>query len=224
MVKKKLLIFLLLIFLVPDIYAQRRMVAEWEPAYGTLIRWPLGIPGDLVTELAQDDSIYVLVENYNQQVQATATFQSYGVNMDHCRFVFADTYSHWTRDWGPHYVFDENGDARIADPVFDGYPWVPGCNNRSNSARSFEARGYEEDDAVNATLANWMDLPLISLPIYLTGGNIMTDGHGYAVSTQQILDENTPECDAECFMDYAGDSLGIHRYFIVVCKQKKQKR
>ena len=29
---------------VPD----KRVVAEWEPALGTMIRWPLGIPSDLV--------------------------------------------------------------------------------------------------------------------------------------------------------------------------------
>ena len=44
---------------IPD----KRVVAEWEPALGTMIRWPLGIPMGLVTELASDDIIYVLVEN-----------------------------------------------------------------------------------------------------------------------------------------------------------------
>jgi hypothetical protein len=44
-----------------------RMCAEWEPALGTLTRWPLGIPSALVVELAEDDSLYVLVENPSQQ-------------------------------------------------------------------------------------------------------------------------------------------------------------
>ena len=42
---------------------EQRIVAEWEPAIGTMIRWPLGIPSDLVVELASDDVLYVLVEN-----------------------------------------------------------------------------------------------------------------------------------------------------------------
>ena len=37
-----------------------RVVAEWESAVGTMIRWPLGIPSDLVVELASDDMLYVL--------------------------------------------------------------------------------------------------------------------------------------------------------------------
>jgi len=213
---KRALLFLLLLILCSGSFAQypRRMVAEWEPAYGTLVRWPLGIPAMLVVELAQDDSLYVLVENTSQQNQATAHFNSLGVNMDHCRFLFADTYSHWTRDWGPHYVFDEQGNAHIADPVFDGYPWVPGCNT-TTLARGEHQRGYEEDDAVNIALAQQLGLPLISMPLYLTGGNIMTDGHGQAVSTRQMLDENTPICDEDCFFDTTADSMGLSGYTIV---------
>lgn len=195
-------------------YAQRRMVAEWEPAYGTLIRWPLGIPGDLVAELARHDTIYVLVENAAQQSQASYTFSSYGVNMNHCRFVRANTWSHWTRDWGPHYVFDEYGRAGIADPMFDGYPWVPGCNSKSSVLAANQIRGYEEDDAVNIVLAEEFRLPLISFPAYLTGGNIMTDGQGRAFSTQQMLDESAIFCNEVCFRTNSAELLGITQYFI----------
>ena len=185
-------VLFLILFFGFQSFSQRRMVAKWEPAYGTLIRWPLGIPADLVVELARNDSLYVLVETANQQSQATYTFSSYGVNMNHCRFIMANTYSHWTRDWGPHYIFDENGLAGIADPMFNGYPWVPGCNTKSVSAPLREMRGYEEDDEVNIALAEEFRLPLISFPAYLTGGNIMTDGQGRAFSTRQMLDESAP--------------------------------
>ncbi|PKP48636.1 MAG: hypothetical protein CVT94_07635 [Bacteroidetes bacterium HGW-Bacteroidetes-11] len=205
--------FLLLIISFQS-FSQRRMVAEWEPAYGTLIRWPLGIPGDLVVELARTDTVFVLVENANQQSQATYTFSSYGVNMNHCRFIMANTYSHWTRDWGPHYIFDENGLAGIADPMFNGYPWVPGCNLKSVSVPLREMLGYEEDDAVNIALAEEFRLPLISFPAYLTGGNIMTDGQGRAFSTRQMLDESAPFCNEVCFRTQSAQLLGIQQYFI----------
>jgi agmatine deiminase len=214
MEKRLLLILLISLSISFTTHSQRRMVAEWEPAHGTLIRWPLGIPGNLVAELAGDDSLYVLVRNLGEQTQAISTFQAYGVNLDHCRFIIAPTYSHWTRDWGPHYVFDEAGQACIADPIFDGYPWVPGCNNSDPTVNLNNHRGYEEDDAVNAVLAQFFGLPLISLPIYLTGGNVMTDGSGYAVSTRQMLDENAHICDEACFMAVTTDSLGLPHYFI----------
>ncbi|MBE0661780.1 MAG: agmatine deiminase family protein [Bacteroidales bacterium] len=211
------------LWLIPQIslaQQSRRFVAEWEPAWGTLIRWPLGIPSDLVVELATDDSLYVLVANQTQKTQAINTFSSWSVNLDHCQFIIAPTNSHWTRDWGPHYVFNENGVGGIADPYFSGYPWVPGCNPKSalDLEVDYERHiygGYALDNAVNATLAENFNCPLISLPIFLTGGNVMVDGFKTAVATQQMLDENFPGFNEEQFRQMAADSLGISNFIIV---------
>lgn len=191
---------------------QVRLCAEWEPSYGTLIRWPLGIPSQLVVELAEDDSLYVLVDNPSQQSQAVATFTSWGVNLDHCRFITADTYSHWTRDWGPHSMFDGQGTWGIIDPVFDGYPWIPGGPYENY----MDSRGYEEDDAVNAALALEFDCPLHQFPAYLTGGNFMTDGHGLGYSTLAMLTENEPLWSHSQFLDLSAEWLGLDAYFITV--------
>jgi agmatine/peptidylarginine deiminase len=212
---------LILFVLFMSAYSQNtpRFVAEWEPAWGTLIRWPLGIPSSLVVELAADDSLYVLVESPYQRDQAIASFTSWGVNLDYCRFLFAPTYSHWTRDWGPHYVFNDAGIGGIADPEFDGYPWVPGCNaegqKKLDETGNKGLLGWEEDDAVNIILADSFQCPLISLPVYLTGGNIMVDGMGTAISTQQMLDENIPLANANEFYEILHDSTGISNYIVV---------
>ena len=81
-----LILFVSLFAQIPDY----RVVAEWEPALGTMIRWPLGIPSDLVVELAEDDIIYVLVETNNQQNQATNNFNNWGVNFDNVVFISTD--------------------------------------------------------------------------------------------------------------------------------------
>jgi agmatine deiminase len=190
-----------------------RMCAEWEPAIGTLIRWPLGIPAQLVVELARDDSLFVLVQNQSQQNQAYNTFLSWGVNTDHCRFIHAATYSHWTRDWGPHSVFDEEGNWGILDPIFDGYPWVPGM--KSERYEHASRRGWEQDDAVNGVLAADFQCQLWSLPAYLTGGNIMVDGMGFAYSTQQMLDENAPLMSEADFRFMLEEYAGIIDYRIL---------
>ncbi len=189
-----------------------RLCAEWEPSLGTLIRWPLGIPMALVEELAMYDTLYVLVENPSQQSQALSTFQSWGVNTDHCRFITADTWSHWTRDWGPHWVFDGSGEMGIIDPVFDGYPWVPGGPYREYT----DSRGYEEDDQVNGVLAQEFACPLYQFPAYLTGGNFMSDGHGMGFSTRAMLSENEVFWSHDQFMALSQDWLGLESYFITV--------
>jgi agmatine/peptidylarginine deiminase len=195
-----------------------RMIAEWEPAHGTLIRWPLGIPMSLVRELAADDTLYTLVEGAGAENSARSSFESGGVNLDHVRFIQAQVYSMWTRDWGPQCIFDGNGQMGITDPWFDGYPWVPGCNNKlapADDSPRTGTRGYEEDDVINGTVATALGLSLHQLPAYCTGGNIMTDGHGRAFSTQQMLDENAPHMSNSQFFDRTESYLGITDYQIL---------
>ena len=206
-----------------------RKIAEWEPAAGTLIRWPLGIPSDLVVELAEGDSLYVLVETQSQENSARNAFSSWGVNTDHVRYIRTNTYSHWTRDWGPQDVFDGDGVWGIGDPWFTGYPWVPGCFAgpgpphsvisggaamaiaAENVAR-MGTRGWEEDDAVNDAVATDFGAPLHALPAFCTGGNIMVDGHGTAFSTRQMLAENAPYHNEPEFRDVMEAWLGITDY------------
>ena len=78
-------------FLFSDI-PEQRVVAEWEPALGTMIRWPLGIPMDLVVELASDDIIYVLVENSFEENVARNSFNNSGVNLLNTIFISAFEY------------------------------------------------------------------------------------------------------------------------------------
>jgi len=218
-----------------------RMIAEWEPAWGTIIRWPLGFPMDLAVELAEDDTLYTLVEGAYNENQARNAFTNAGIDMDHVRFIRTQTYSMWTRDWGPQCVFGSGGQMGIADPWFDGYPWVPGCSSKSAGRTGTMAalsgaspsggtamlavgrdgiprvgtRGYEEDDAINADVATALGLPLHELPAYCTGGNIMTDGHHRAFSTEQMLDENAPYMSHGTFYARTEDYLGITDYQIL---------
>lgn len=215
--------------------APARMIAEWEPAWGTLIRWPLGFPMELAVELAEDDTLYTLVEGTSGENQARNAFTSAGVRMEHVRFIRTQTYSMWTRDWGPQCVFGADGQMGIVDPWFDGYPWVPGCSGREDvCGEPMEAaaagsrlhtgadsipraglRGYEEDDIINADVAAALGLPLHELPAYCTGGNIMTDGHRRAFSTEQMLAENSPYMSAGTFYARSEEYLGITDYQVL---------
>ena len=103
-----------------------RVVAEWESAVGTMIRWPLGIPSDLVVELASDDMLYVLVENNFQQNSALNNFNQWGVNISNVEFIYTQTYSHWTRDHGPEFLIGENH-WKVINQKFNGYPENYGC-------------------------------------------------------------------------------------------------
>jgi agmatine/peptidylarginine deiminase len=125
MIVKIYIVFAFLTVLIAEI-PEFRVVAEWEPALGTIIRWPLGIPSDLVIELASEDILYVLVETNNQQNQATNSFNNWGVDFANVVFINTDTYSHWTRDHGPQFVIGEDY-WKVVNQQFNGYPVENGC-------------------------------------------------------------------------------------------------
>ena len=213
--------------LVSTLLGQRpvRMVAEWEPAFGTLIRWPLGIPYDLVVELARDDSLYVTVSGQTTENAARDRFIQIGVNMDHVVFIRTPTNCHWTRDWGPNCTFDKNGIGGIHDPIFKGYPQMDGCEIEENGyddeliaefAYLMCSRpDHDDDDKASSVLAQQLGWPHRQHPTYLTGGNIMNDGVNTAISSYLMIDENLALGSEEQFKAHAKTHLGIDNYHIV---------
>ena len=142
---KKIIIFIFLTIVSANI-PDRRVVAEWEPALGTMIRWPLGIPASLVVELSIDDIIYVLIETNNQQNQAINNFNNWGVNLSNVVFVNTDTYSHWTRDHGPQFLIGR-GYWKVINQEFNGYPVENGCEHEEQECEEsmilFDCLGIE---------------------------------------------------------------------------------
>ena len=82
-----------------------RNISEFEPMSGVLIRYPFGIPIDLIEEMAQDVTIYCLVSS-NQQDAAYNSMYEGNVNLDNVEFILGSTDSYWTRDYGPWWIID----------------------------------------------------------------------------------------------------------------------
>jgi len=199
---------------------EKRVIAEWEPALGTMIRWPLGIPSDLVLELASEDILYVLVETNNQQNQATNNFNNWGVNSDNIVFINTETYSHWTRDHGPQFVIGEDY-WKVVNQQFNGYPEENGCEQDITFKEYSEVegrplpsnlRGWDEDDDTNVDFANQMNWDIQDLALYWTGGNFMTDGYGMGFSTELMVNENN--ISNEAFKEIMLEELYFENYHI----------
>ena len=187
-----------------------RVIAEWEPAVGTLISWPLGIPSELVLELAEDDIIFTLVKNQSAENEARATFLSWGIEPEYMEFIHCNVESIWPRDWGPHQIFDGAGAWSVIDPIFEGYPWVPvDCQPITSPG------GHEGDDTVPIDFAAYFGAPLWSMPAYLTGGNFLVDGHAAAFSTCAMVGENQQLWTEEEFLQIAEAWVGVADYHIV---------
>jgi hypothetical protein len=101
-----------------------RVAAEWEPAVGVVIGWPLKLPRSLVVALARDVDLYVTAASKAAAQKARETFAKWHIDPKRIRFVIArqgDGY-HLTRDWGPFAVLDGRGDYKLVDGRYLDYP------------------------------------------------------------------------------------------------------
>ena len=172
-----------------------RFVAEFEPMQGVAIAYPLGIPVSLVKSLAENCQVYCIVQQ-SQQSSARSRFSSAGVNMDRVTFVNAKTDSYWVRDYGPWYIFAGKSPA-IVDNVYN--------------------RPRPNDDAIPSAFASFWDIPLYSMNLTHTGGNMMQDGRGHAVSDNLVIKENNN--DEANVRQKMLEYLGIDNYHITIDPQ-----
>ena len=147
-----------------------RNIAEYEPMQGVLIRYPFGISTSLIREMAEDVIVYCLVSS-NQQNSAYNSMNSGDVNMDNVEFILGSTDSYWTRDYGPWWVVDGNGEMGIVDFTYN--------------------RPRPNDNQAPYKVSEHLDVPYYSADFVSTGGNYMTDGNGISASTQIAYTENS---------------------------------
>ena len=172
-----------------------RFVAEFEPMQGVMIAYPLGIPLSLVKSLAENCQVYCIVQQY-QQSTARSSFSNAGVNLNRVTFVNAKTDSYWVRDYGPWYIFAGKSPA-IVDNVYN--------------------RPRYNDDAIPSAFATFWQIPLYSMDLTHTGGNMMQDGRGHAVSDNLVITENNN--DEATVRQKMLDYLGIDNYHITIDPQ-----
>ncbi|HRR00844.1 MAG TPA: agmatine deiminase family protein [Candidatus Cloacimonas sp.] len=146
-----------------------RPIAEFEPASAVLIRYPLGIPLSLVVQLANTANVICIVSS-SQQNSAISAFTNAGVNMDKVNFINTITDSYWTRDYGPWFIFDGNGEYGVVDFVYN--------------------RPRPNDNLVPQIFANQLNLNYYGMNLQQTGGNYMCDGVNTAAQTNLVYSEN----------------------------------
>jgi agmatine/peptidylarginine deiminase len=154
-----------------------RNPAEWEPMTGVIIRWPLGIPISLIAEISEDLEVHTIVANSYEQSQAEDAYESGGVNMDNVYFIIASTNSIWTRDYGPWFIFDGQGNQGIVDHIYN------------------RPRPY--DDVIPQVIGDLWGIPVYGMDLVHTGGNHMSDGLGTSISTRLIYAENPDKTQAQ---------------------------
>lgn len=181
-----------------------RSIAEYEPMQGVLIRYPFGLSTSIIREMAEDVIVYCLVSSGSQN-SAYNSMNNANVNMDNVEFILGGTDSYWTRDYGPWWVVDGNGDVSVVDFTYN--------------------RPRPNDNQAPFKVSEHLNVPYYSADFISTGGNYMTDGFGISASTHIAYTEND-ECNtndqwsiplAPCYYvdNILDDYYGIDTYHVV---------
>lgn len=170
-----------------------RNIAEYERMQGALIRYPFGIPTELIREMAEDVTVYCLVSSANQSA-AASVMSSGGVNMDHVEYILGATDSYWTRDYGPWWVTDGNGNISVVDHTYN--------------------RPRPNDNDAPLKVSNYLDVPYFASDIIHTGGNYMTDSFGISASSSLVYEENSSLTAGE-ILTLMGNYYGIDTYHVL---------
>jgi len=168
-------------------------VAEFEKMEGVLICYPFGIPMSLIVAMSEQTKVVTIVSSTSQQDTVLSQYNSQGVNTANCEFLIAPTDTYWTRDYGPWYVIDGEGEFGITNFPFN--------------------RPRPNDNDIPIELADYQDINLFGMDVIHTGGNYMTDGLGISASTNLVYDENSiPNTEIDqSMLDY----LGIQTYYVI---------
>jgi len=193
----------------------RRVVAEWEPAIGTLIAYPFQVPPLLLAELADEGQLYVLVTPERQEA-ALADLDTAGVPRPKVTLVPTTTKTPWIRDYGAHTVVRSDGGAELVDADYVETPIF------RRDAPPVE-RGQEllypgrspEDDCTPEDVAKALGLPRVAIDAFVTGGNFLVDGRGTAFCTVAFLDENRTRITDDELRRRLRTRLGIERLVVL---------
>lgn len=174
-----------------------RNVAEWEPMESVIVAYTggFGVPLFLIAEMAEETNVTTIVSNLAEENTVRTIYGNNGVDLSHCDFVYQNPDSWWTRDYSPWYVSVDNSEIAIINFPYD--------------------RPRPNDDDVPILLANELGIDLYGMDVTHTGGNIMCDGYGTAVSTDLVWEENTDKTHAEINQKMQ-DYLGINNYHVTI--------
>jgi agmatine deiminase len=200
-----------------------RMVAEWEPAVGVLVTWPLSIPKELVVDLANDTKLYLLVDSHKGKQEAIQHLTKWKITPDQVKFITAPQGpdASWTRDWGPHGVFTPEGAFKMVDPRYlFATPLMGMACDDSLRMIYFDDQGRlkltQTEDQATGYIAAATERDAVAMPFAFTGGNVLNDGQRAAFSTCALVRENEfdnrPKAD---FVEGVRKIMGIEDYHIL---------
>ena len=198
-----------------------RMPAEWEPHEATWLAWPHNpddwpgkfqpipwIYAEIVRLLSARERVHILVEDEKTQHRASSMLERAGANLDRVSFHLWPTDRSWTRDSGPIFVRNAEGQVGLTNWRFNAWAKYP---------------DWHLDDQFPGRVAELLGLPVwqpsiqnqngANYRLVLEGGSIDTNGQGILLTTEECLlsevQQRNPGVSRDQLEQVFHDFLGI---------------
>jgi agmatine deiminase len=166
------------------------MPAEWEPHEATWLAWPHhhddwpgkfgAIPWfytEMVRHLHRAEFVHLLVNDADMMEEARQACSLAGIDLGRVRFFTFPTDRVWTRDYGPIFLKNAQGEVALTDWHFNA--WAKYDN-------------WQLDDAVPAQVATTLEMrawqpQCRAHRVVLEGGSIDVNGAGLLLTTEECL-------------------------------------
>jgi agmatine deiminase len=167
-----------------------RLPAEWEPHEATWVAWPheradwpgkfAAIPWvytEIVRQLALSERVRILVDSAAVSRRVRQLLGKAAVDLKQVEFFIIPTDRVWTRDYGPIFVTNRQGEVVQTDWQFNAWAKYP---------------NWQKDDAVPAQIQQALSLRSWqphqgSRRLVLEGGSIDVNGEGLLLTTEECL-------------------------------------
>ncbi len=161
--------------------------AEWEESEGVMTLW---WNHDLIDRLQENTTVYIPVDDVAEQDSWISHLDSHGIPLTNIEFLFITTNTIYTRDYGPWFIRDANGDLGIVNYTCDYGYW---------------------DDLFPENFASLFGIDFYESGLRHVGGNWYPNAYGTAFSTTMVYWSNWELTPGEVD-DVMYDYYGIEQY------------
>ena len=173
--------------------------AEFDSVAGVIFAWEAypTLLTDLIKEVAEDDTAWVVVDNSSEQNVVSNTLSNANVNMDRVVFQVIETNSVWVRDYGPWWIIEPENSRAIIDLVYN--------------------RPRPLDDTFPESAAGYFGINYYGLGLIEAGGNMLLDGQGAVIVSNVIFDSSQgfdPNLTQNQLEQYFLDYFGVHKVIV----------
>ncbi|MCE9607456.1 MAG: agmatine deiminase family protein [Planctomycetia bacterium] len=131
----------------------------------------------MIQAMAGKLEIYGLINDAIQQQKVVSLLEENGLPADTVQFLEITARGMWVRDFGPKFIRNQSGGLTIVD-----YAYLDRI--------ATDGRVRPDDDKVPARIAELFHMPVMSLPLSMEGGNVLTNGYGLCITTNHLVAEN----------------------------------